>query len=783
MTEEQIAAFEAAIWAWVEKWEEGAGQQEILKTNDGVHQLSYQVVDDPATQTAVYKIGIMAPQAGTWNEKFQAFDPQPTGDLLDSLLDEFDRIKFLPSGRIEFRLTGSETDDTPMGEWMSAGDISFELGLPPAQWDTIEKAQAHANELNELGGDQYEGYRDTESGFYRVRPVKGGRQEDPTDRFWQSSGAAQAAIEGQGLTATHQPVFDGSTWRIQAIPQATDGRIVRGDTEEYGLPKGSFVVIQPDGSIAPFRFGEQPLTEPKFHTDPNTGRQYMRGSESDPWRLVTDKNMTFEQLMTNALTDQSLSPDQQIATAMRYWNFKNQPTDKQRLDAALQLATSPADYLTLMAISRGEVEPIVSNPFDATGKLQRVAPLAGFLQDAAQKFFGTFGTEVAAGTRGFRGEAPPPFDPTAGSVAGRTVITDPEDRIEPRRVTNGNGVNGVNGVNGGGGGGGGGGVTPYTGFRPGAGIPGAPGQTLAPGLIGPGQPNVQFRPGQGMPGGRTIPPGLTMGTDAGFLSTDPSGYAPISAGPQGVLELEIRDIDAEIERLSSLMAQGGDEAFLESDAPFLEEMLAWQYYRRGRAYGKLGQYEKSIMDYDTAIQLDPGQAGFYNDRGNSYYNLGQEERALQDYDAALRIDPEYKWALSNRGTFRDRLGYGLTDADFLGSRPVETVGPYQRPPPTIDTSIHALADVGQADWITDEDPAIDVAKTPYQFFDPNANVVQVVPPAPAFNPGQGIFAGSPVATAGTTQMITTGSVKGAGTTTTKKKVKTSNPYGFNPGKY
>ena len=419
MTEEQIAAFEAAIWAWVEKWEEGAGQQEILKTNDGVHQLSYQVVDDPATQTAVYKIGIMAPQAGTWNEKFQAFDPQPTGDLLDSLLDEFDRIKFLPSGRIEFRLTGSETDDTPMGEWMSAGDISFELGLPPAQWDTIEKAQAHANELNELGGDQYEGYRDTESGFYRVRPVKGGRQEDPTDRFWQSSGAAQAAIEGQGLTATHQPVFDGSTWRIQAIPQATDGNIVPG--EDYGLPEGSFVVIQPDGSISPFRFGEQPLTEPKFHTDPNTGRQYMRGSESDPWRLVTDKNMTFEQLMTNALTDQSLSPDQQIATAMRYWNFKNQPTDKQRLDAALQLATSPADYLTLMAISRGEVEPIVSNPFDATGKLQRVAPLAGFLQDAAQKFFGTFGTGVAAGA-----EAGPP----AGSGPAHPFGVEPGDESQ-----------------------------------------------------------------------------------------------------------------------------------------------------------------------------------------------------------------------------------------------------------------------------------------------------------------------------------------------------------------
>ena len=378
---------------------------ELDTTGKTDYALASRWTQDPGEAYPTAKIGLMADVPGF--DQYVPFNPQPTGDTLVSLLDEFDRIRFLPSGRIEYRRAGSVDDiDLPLGEWMTAEDIHFELNLQPAQYASQEEAWERAYELNTQGQDQYEAFGDPETGLFGVRPVKGGIQADPTDRFWHDENGAQAEIFAQGLSQTHRAVHDGNVWRIQPIPQATDGNIVPG--EDYGLPEGSFVVIQPDGSISPFRFGDMPLENPEFKEGPD-GRQYMRGRTDDPWRLVSEKNMTFEQLMTNALTDQSLSPDQQIATAMRYWNFKNQPTDKQRLDAALQLATSPADYLTLMAISRGEVEPIVSNPFDATGKLQRVAPMAGFLQDAAQKFFGTFGTEVAAGA-----EAGPPAPAPAG---------------------------------------------------------------------------------------------------------------------------------------------------------------------------------------------------------------------------------------------------------------------------------------------------------------------------------------------------------------------------------
>ena len=37
------------------------------------------------------------------------------------------------------------------------------------------------------------------------------------------------------------------------------------------------------------------------------------------------------------------------------------------------------------------------------------------------------------------------------------------------------------------------------------------------------------------------------------------------------------------------------------------------YYNRGIAYSKKGQYEKAISDYNKAIEINPGDAGPYND--------------------------------------------------------------------------------------------------------------------------------------------------------------------------
>ena len=58
--------------------------------------------------------------------------------------------------------------------------------------------------------------------------------------------------------------------------------------------------------------------------------------------------------------------------------------------------------------------------------------------------------------------------------------------------------------------------------------------------------------------------------------------------------------------------------------------------------------ERSIEDYDKAIELDPNDAEAYNNRGNSYSDLGQYQRAIEDYDKAIELDPDYAEARIHR---------------------------------------------------------------------------------------------------------------------------------------
>ena len=49
--------------------------------------------------------------------------------------------------------------------------------------------------------------------------------------------------------------------------------------------------------------------------------------------------------------------------------------------------------------------------------------------------------------------------------------------------------------------------------------------------------------------------------------------------------------------------------------------------------------ERSIEDFDKAIELDPNLAWAYSNRGFSYHELGQYQRSIDDYDKAIELDP------------------------------------------------------------------------------------------------------------------------------------------------
>ena len=75
---------------------------------------------------------------------------------------------------------------------------------------------------------------------------------------------------------------------------------------------------------------------------------------------------------------------------------------------------------------------------------------------------------------------------------------------------------------------------------------------------------------------------------------------------------------------------------------------------RGKAYVKMGDYDRAIADFSTFIQIDPNRAHIYNNRGAAYGQKGDLDRAIADFDRAIQIEPNLADAYNNRGA-----AYGL----------------------------------------------------------------------------------------------------------------------------
>jgi tetratricopeptide (TPR) repeat protein len=79
------------------------------------------------------------------------------------------------------------------------------------------------------------------------------------------------------------------------------------------------------------------------------------------------------------------------------------------------------------------------------------------------------------------------------------------------------------------------------------------------------------------------------------------------------------------------------------------------YYDRGRAYYRLGNYEKAIGDFSKAIELDLKFADAYNNRGLVYYKTGKYLSAVSDFTKTLELNPGCAEAVNNRGLAYFRL--------------------------------------------------------------------------------------------------------------------------------
>jgi len=73
------------------------------------------------------------------------------------------------------------------------------------------------------------------------------------------------------------------------------------------------------------------------------------------------------------------------------------------------------------------------------------------------------------------------------------------------------------------------------------------------------------------------------------------------------------------------------------------------YINRGYAKFALGDNRGAIDDYNKAIELKPDYYSAFNNRGSTYANMGKLDEALADFNKAVELNPENGKAYCNRG--------------------------------------------------------------------------------------------------------------------------------------
>jgi tetratricopeptide (TPR) repeat protein len=128
-----------------------------------------------------------------------------------------------------------------------------------------------------------------------------------------------------------------------------------------------------------------------------------------------------------------------------------------------------------------------------------------------------------------------------------------------------------------------------------------------------------------------------------MVKTDLSaGLAYLSLFTAGMVRYAAEDWDGAIVRFGDALSQIAEEP-----VPALDQSTV--HFYRGVAYYGKDDYDRAIVDYDQAIQLQPDLAKAYINRGLACYNKGDYNRAFADYDQAIQLRPDYALAYNNRG--------------------------------------------------------------------------------------------------------------------------------------
>jgi len=97
----------------------------------------------------------------------------------------------------------------------------------------------------------------------------------------------------------------------------------------------------------------------------------------------------------------------------------------------------------------------------------------------------------------------------------------------------------------------------------------------------------------------------------------------------------------------------------------LDPNAADYFNNRGMSYYFIKQYDLAIKDYSHAIELHPGQDVYFKNRGNSYYFTSQFHLAIKDYSRAIELNPDVSFYFNKRGmSYHAAKQYDLAIKDY-----------------------------------------------------------------------------------------------------------------------
>ena len=107
----------------------------------------------------------------------------------------------------------------------------------------------------------------------------------------------------------------------------------------------------------------------------------------------------------------------------------------------------------------------------------------------------------------------------------------------------------------------------------------------------------------------------------------------------------------------------------------IDSANAAAYYGRGSAKMCAGQYDAAVVDYTSAIRLDPRMID-YRDRSYAYAETGDYARAFADVNQAIKLAPKDSMLYLERAALYGRSGEGqAAQADLAQAAKINRTSP------------------------------------------------------------------------------------------------------------